>query len=300
MYLKRIAQSTLAATACAAVAAVGVPSLSGAAHAESSVVVSTAGDIACGPKVTAYNGGDGTATQCAQKRTAALLPGSDQVWTLGDHVYPTATLANLTAGYDPTWGQFKGITKPSPGDHDYAAKGGVPYRNYFGVPDYYSFDVGAWHVISLNSEVDHSAGSTQEQWLQQDLASTNAQCVAAYWGAVRWSSGKKDDNPGFDPFWQDLYAAHADLVLGGDVHNYERFAPQDASGNVVTDGIRQFTVGTGGRSLDAFPLAHRNPNSQVRIKEFGVLRLALHDASYDWQFINETGLVRDSGSATCS
>lgn len=299
MHLKRSAQSTLAATACAAAAAVGVPSLSGTAHAETSFTVSTAGDIACGPKVAAYNNGDGTATQCRQKYTAALLPGSDQVWTLGDNVYPTGTLTNYQVGYDPTWGQFKGITKPSPGDHDYASAAGKSYFAYFGVQPYYSFDAGAWHVISLNSEIDHSAGSPQELWLQQDLASTSAQCVAAYWGEPRFTSGKKaPGNATFDPFWQDLYAAHADLALAGDTHNYERFAPMDPTGAADAAGVREFVVGTGGRNLVGFPKVQ--PNSEKRVKAFGVLRLSLHDASYDWQFVDETGLVRDSGSTSCT
>lgn len=299
MRLKRIAQSTLAATACGAAAVVGAPSLSEAAHAETSFTVSTAGDIACGTTVPAYNNGDGTATQCRQKYTAPLLAGSDQVWTLGDHDYSVATLAQLNATYEPTWGQYKGITHPTPGDHDYGKNLGKGYFAYFGVQPYYSFDAGAWHVISLNSEIDHSAGSAQEQWLQQDLASTSAQCVAAYWGEPRFTSGKKGPgNPTFDPFWQDLYAAHADVVLSGDTHSYERFAPQNPSGTADSAGIREFVVGTGGRSLVGFPKVQ--PNSEKRVKAFGVLRLTLHDASYDWQFLNEAGQPLDTGSTNCT
>lgn len=287
------------AAVCGATAGLGVvsPTLVSTAHAESSLVVSVAGDIACGTKVAAYNNGDGTGTQCRQRYTAALLPGSQQVWTLGDHVYPTATTTQFSAAYDPTWGQSKAITYPSPGDHDYGTTGGKAYFAYFGVQPYYSFEAGAWHVVSLDSEIDHSAGSAQEQWLQADLAAHPNQCVAAYWGATRWTSGNKGNDASFGPFWTDLYAAHADLVLGGDVHNYERFAPMDPSGAADANGLQQFVVGTGGRSLVGFP--HVQPTSQQRVKAFGVLRLDLHDASYDWQFLDQAGAVRDSGSATC-
>ncbi len=263
-------------------------------------MVSVAGDIACGTTVAAYNNGDGTATQCRQKYTGRLLAGSDAVWTLGDHIYPTATTTQLGNAYDPTgWGQLKGVTFPSPGDHDYGKIGGAGYFTYFGVPSYYSFEMGGWHVISLNSEIDHSAGSPQEQWLQSDLASTSAACIAAYWGEPRWTSGKKaPGNATFDAFWQDLYAAHTDLALAGDTHSYERFAQMAPNGSVAGDGIREFVVGTGGRSLVGFPYVQ--PTSEKRVKAFGVLQLTLQDGSYSWQFLDEASTIRDSGSATCN
>ncbi len=213
-------------------------------------------------------------------------------------MYPVSTAKQLVASYDPTWGQYKGITFPTPGDHDYG-KSAAGYYGYFGRPQYYSFDVGAWHVISLNSEVDHSAGSAQEQWLQADLGANSSACVAAYWGEPRWTSGKKaPGDASFDPFVQDLYAAHADIVLAGDTHNYERFAPMDPQGIAAADGVREFVVGTGGRNLVGFP--HVQPNSEKRVKAFGVLKLTLADDSYTWQFVDETTSVRDTGSASCN
>src|SRR3954471_14153969 len=122
-------------------------------------IVSVAGDIACGTTIGAYHHGAGTATQCRQKYTAALLPGSDAVWTLGDHVYPTATTKQISAAYAPTWGKFRSITYPSPGDHDYGTIGARGYFNYFHKPKYYSFNMAGWHVVSLNAEIDHSANS---------------------------------------------------------------------------------------------------------------------------------------------
>jgi hypothetical protein len=261
-------------------------------------VISAAGDIACGTNVAAYNAGDGTANQCRQKYTAPLLAGSDQVWTLGDHVYAKATLIQLRGPYEATWGQYKAITKPSPGDHDYAKSSG--YFSYFGVQPFYSFDPApGWHAISLNSEIDRSQSSEQVAWLTEDLASTTAQCVVAFWGEPRWTSSKKaPGNATFDPFMQALYAAGADLALTGDSHNYERFAKMDPAGSVDPSGIRQFVVGTGGRSLVGFPSIQ--PNSEKRIKAFGVIQLALRPDGYDWRFIGEAGAVLDSGSEQCS
>jgi hypothetical protein len=264
------------------------------------VLVSVAGDIACGTSIAAYNNGDGTATQCRQKYTGNLLAGSNAVWTLGDHVYPTATTKQFSNAYDLTgWGQMKGVTYPTPGDHDYGTISGKGYFSYFSRPAYYSFEMGGWHVISLDSETDHTAGSPQEQWLQSDLASAGANCIAAYWGEPRWTSGSKaPGDASFDPFWQDLYAAHADLALSGDTHSYERFAKMRPDESAAADGIREFVVGTGGRSLVGFP--HIQPNSEKRVKAFGVLQLTLQDGSYSWQFVDETSTVRDSGSATCN
>jgi hypothetical protein len=264
------------------------------------VLVSVAGDIACGTTIPAHNNGDGTATQCRQKYTGRLLAGSDAVWTLGDHVYPTATAAQLANAYGPTgWGQAKDITYPSPGDHDYGKINGAGYFSYFGRPAYYSFDMGGWHVISLDSEIDHSAGSPQEQWLRSDLDSTTASCIAAYWGEPRFTSGKKaPGNASFDPFWRDLYAAHADLTLSGDTHSYERFAKMAPDESAASDGIREFVVGTGGRNLVGLP--NVQPTSEKRVKAFGVLRLSLQDGAYSWEFVDETSTVRDSGSASCN
>jgi hypothetical protein len=301
--------SAVAACASAALAVTAVP----AADALDGTVVSVAGDIACGTGVAAYNNGDGTATACRQKYTAALLAGPDptipgdpvsptsQVWTLGDHVYPKATLAQFNIAYAPTWGQYKAITKPTPGDHDALAGGSLSgYTKYFGASaTYYSFEIAGWHVISLNSQLPHDAASAQVTWLKQDLASTSATCVAALWGEPRWSSGKKGPDLSFDPFIQALYAAHADLVLTGDVHNYERFAKQNPSSQPAADGIRAFVVGTGGRDLVGFPNSTRQPNSEARVKAFGILQLGLQPTSYSWQFVDEFHQVRDSGSDQC-
>ena len=261
-------------------------------------VVSVAGDIACGTNLDAYNGGRGTATECRQRYTSDLILNSDAVWTLGDHVYPNATTKQLNAAYGPTWGRKKSVTYPSPGDHDYRADAGASYFTYFGKPAYYSFNIGDWHVVSLNSEIDHRENSPQLTWLRLDLSRTGARCVAAFWGESRWTSGEKGGNASFDPFWRALYAAHADLALTGDVHNYERFAKMSPAGSPDSNGIRAFVVGTGGRSLHGFGVIQ--PNSQARQQVFGVLKLTLRPGSYDWRFIDESRNVRDSGSTACN
>ena len=262
-------------------------------------VVSVAGDIACGPGVRAYNGGNGTSTQCRQKYTAPLIRDSNAVWTLGDHAYPVATLSALRTGYHPTWGRKKAVTYPTPGDHDYGSNRGKDYFRYFGRRPYYTFKMGGWRVFSLNSEIDHRAKSPQVRWLKRQLAATRTDCIAAYWGTPRWTSGPKaPGHRSVAPFWKALYARRADLALSGDTHNYERFAPRKPAGAPAANGIRQFVVGTGGRSLIGFP--HVQRTSQVRKQAFGVLRLRLHPHSYNWRFIDQKRRTLDSGFNRCN
>lgn len=261
-------------------------------------LVSVAGDIACGPNVDAFNAGNGTATQCRQKYTSRLILASDAVWTLGDHAYPNATLANLRTAYTPTWGRKRIVTYPTPGDHDYDNETGKGYYSYFGRRPYYSFAMGGWRVFSLNSEIDHSASSPQVRWLNRKLSTARADCLAAYWSTPRWTSGPKaPGNSSFKPFLTSLYAERADLVLTGDSHHYERFALQTPAGVRSATGVRQFVVGTGGRNLVDFPDVQ--PNSQVRRKVFGVLQLRLRQHSYAWRFLDQGRRTRDSGVQRC-
>jgi calcineurin-like phosphoesterase family protein len=254
-----------------------------------------AGDIAdCG------NTGDSA--------TAALLDGiPGTVYTLGDNVYPNGTLTEFQNCYDPTWGRHKARTKPAPGNHDYNTSGATGYFTYFGSlagpsgVGYYSYDVGTWHVVSLNSEVAHGVGSTQEQWLRADLAASAQPCTLAYWHKPRFTSGANHaPDTSMTPLWQALYDFNGDVVLSGHNHQYERFAPQDASGNLDTArGLREFVAGTGGESHYNF--ATIQPNSEVRNSDaFGVLKLTLHANSYDWQFVPEAGKTfTDTGTGSC-
>jgi acid phosphatase type 7 len=212
----------------------------------------------------------------------------------------TGTLEQYNAYYEPTWGTFKAKTKPTPGNHDYHVSGAQGYFTYFGsqVPGpYYSFDLGSWHLISLNSQIDVAEGSAQNNWLESDLASTTEPCVLAYFHRPRFSGGLHRDITAMGAFWTDLYAVGADVVLNGHDHNYQRFAPMSPSGAQAADGIREFVVGTGGAKLYAV--------TQIANLEFfndttwGVIKLTLNSSSYDWQFISVGGAVMDSGSASC-
>jgi len=235
------------------------------------------------------------------------------VVTLGDNAYPDGTLTQFNNCYSQAWGRFKNRTRPSPGNHDYHTPGSSGYYTYFGpaaspqdvnctsnCKGYYSYNLGAWHVITLNSEIDHSTGSVQVQWLRADLAANASKCTLAYWHRPRFSSGKHGNNAGFQPFWQALYDYGADVVLNAHDHTYERFAPQNPSGQADPNrGIREFVVGTGGAALYSFPTVQ--PNSEVRNNTtWGVLKLTLHPSSYEWKFIPIAGQTfTDSGSANC-
>jgi hypothetical protein len=225
---------------------------------------------------------------------------------LGDEQYPAGSLADFRAFYSPTWGRFKAKTRPAPGNHEYLTAGAAGYFAYFGTAarphgaSYYSFDLGSWHLIALDSNISRAAGSAQERWLRRDLAVTSKRCLLAFWHHPRFSSGTHHgNNPSVAPFWNDLYAAQADLVLNGHEHNYERFARQAPNGRASAQGIREFVVGTGGNGHYRF--GPPKPNSQARNDTtFGVLKLTLHPTSYSWQFVADTGRVLDAGGPdTC-
>ena len=239
--------------------------------------------------------------------TAALLdtiPGV--VFTVGDNAYQDGTAQEYASCYAPTWGRHRARTRPTPGAHEYHTPGAYPYYAYFGRnagdsgKGYYSYDVGAWHVVAINSVISHGAGSPQEQWLRADLAGHPTQCTVAYWAFPRFSSGVHGNDVTITAIWQALYDAGADVVISGHDHIYERFAPQAPDGTRdATRGIREFIVGTGGADLTI--VANVQPNSEVRISgTFGVLKLTLQSTSYSWRFIAARGATAtDSGSANC-
>ena len=270
-------------------------------------VVVAVGDIACRP------GEPSTETKCRDKVVAELATRANPtaVLALGDLQYDDGSLANFLSAYDAHWGALRAITYPVPGNHEYSTPRAAGFYRYFGSAatgggdGYYSFDIGAWHVIALNSECDEvggcSRGSPQQRWLAADLAAHANRCVLAYWHQPRFSSGPHGSNPAYEPFWEELYAAGVDLVLNGHDHDYERFAPQGPGGlRDAERGIRQFVVGTGGKNRYRFTSVA--PNSQVRNNDtFGLLQLTLHADSYDWRFVPEPGKsFTDAGSARCS
>jgi acid phosphatase type 7 len=274
-------------------------------------VVVAAGDIACDPTSASYHNGLGDPTHCQMKATSDLVASihPNDVLVLGDNQYEAGNLKKYQQSYGPTWGRFKDITYPIPGNHDYETTNAAGYFAYFGTAagdptkGYYSFDIGAWHVVALNSQCKRiggcQAGSPEEQWLKADLASHPAMCTLAMWHMPEFDSGDYPSTA-FLAFWTDLYNAGADVILNGHSHLYERFAPQTPNGALdTTHGIRQFTAGTGGD--DHSSINKIKPNSQARnATDFGVLKLTLHASSYDWQFIPIAGeAFTDSGSAGC-
>lgn len=259
--------------------------------------------------------GAGDIADCADlsgaEATAKLLdaiPGT--VFTAGDNAYEEGTAEQFAKCYDPTWGRHKARTRPSVGNHEFHSGGATPYFDYFGAvagdpkKGYYSYDLGTWHIIVLNSECQEvggcQAGSAEEEWLHTDLQQHPAACSLAYWHKPLFSSGAKHGNdPEMKPFWNDLYAGRVSVVLNGHDHDYERFALQDPEGKADKVGIREFVIGTGGKSHRPFGIPKQN--SEIRDDTaFGVLKLVLHPNGYDWQFIPEPGKTfTDSGSGQC-
>ncbi len=246
-------------------------------------------------------------TRTGDEATAAILDANPEgtVLALGDLAYEDGSTQQFADCYGPSWGRHKARTRPVPGNHDYHQTGAAPYFAYFGAAagepgkGYYSYNLGTWHLIALNSEISMSASSPQVAWLRADLAANPAACTLAYWHRARWSSGYHGSSTSSNALVQTLYDAGADVLLVGHDHMYERFAPQNPSSQLDTArGIRQFVVGTGGRLV---ALKSTAPNSEVRQSTaLGVLRLTLGDGSYSWQFLPVAGATfSDSGSAAC-
>ncbi len=248
----------------------------------------------------------------------------DKVLALGDTQYFCGALEAFQKSYDLSWGRFKGITLPVVGNHEYLTEkdtNGVGtgcnesnehaagYFKYYGAAagtlgqGYYGLDLGAWHLIALNSNCGDIggclAGSPEDKWLLADLAAHPSKCTLAFWHIPLWSSGGRA-SPNMARLTQDLYDKTADLILTGHDHDYERFAPQDPSGKPdPARGLRAFVVGTGGANHT--PFTSLFANSEVRNADtFGVLKLVLHPTSFEWQFVPEPGKTfTDSGSQAC-
>jgi hypothetical protein len=289
--------------------------------AASDPVIAAAGDIACDPTNSNFHGGDGSSSSCRQRYTSDLLVNGNfaAVIALGDNQYYCAGYGAFLQSYALSWGRVKSITHPAVGNHEYLTSGGTGcdpsnagaagYFKYFGAAagdpkkGYYSLTIGAWHVVALNSNCSNVGGcgstSAQYKWLQADLAAHPTRCTLAYWHIPLYSSGgRAAANMG--KLWQVLYDNNADLVLEGHDHIYERFAPQNATGALdKARGLRSFIVGTGGANHTS--VTSVAPNSEVRnASTYGILKLTLHAASYDWQFVHETGKTfTDSGTTAC-
>jgi hypothetical protein len=290
-----------------------------------STVIALGGDVACGTTETSYNGGNGTADKCRMKYTANLINSMNpsRVFAMGDLQYNSGSLADFNVSYQNSWGAFKAKTNPVVGNHEYGTSGAGGYFSYFGdaatprqpgcrrdCDGFYSFNVPVgssnWHIAVINGEcarigggVGCAVGSPQHNWLKADLeANAATKCTAVLTHKPRWSSSSfyaAETQPLVDL----MDANKVDLLLAGHAHSYERFAPQTASGAASSTGIRQITVGTGGRDSQGFGTVL--PNSVVRKnKIFGVLKLTLSPTSYSWSYIADpTTPFSDSGSGNC-
>jgi protocatechuate 3,4-dioxygenase beta subunit len=264
------------------------------------------------PQVFAGAGDIATCNSNNDEATAALVDNiAGTVFVIGDNVYQNGSATEYTNCYQPTWGRHKARTKPVPGNHDYNTSGGTGYFNYFGAAagtagqGYYSYDLGAWHIVALNSEISKSPSSPQMQWLRADLAAHPNLCTLAYWHEPLYSSIGGSGSGGavysaVRPYWDTLYAYGADLVLNGHRHDYERIAPIKPDGTPSSAfGIRTIVAGMGG-------IGHGNqdnvfPASEARNgSTYGVLKLYLYDDSYAWKFVPVVGQTfTDSGSTAC-
>ena len=277
------------------------------------MVMIGAGDIA----VCGTSGDEATGRIVDSVMVSDSLAGiPTEVFTVGDNAYPSGNEGvdrDFPRCFAPSWGspRILRVIHPSPGNHDFDSGSGAPYFGYFGSRagpvgrGYYSYDVGSWHVVSLNSELYFAAGTqaqarAQEAWLRRDLAANGAKCTIAYYHRPAFSSGKYGDTQEVRPLWKILYDGGADLVLNGHEHNYERFLPQNAAGVADSvNGVEEIIVGTGGGELRGvrYPLA---ANSVVEIHgHFGVLKLSLGIDEYRFAFIDTAGRVWDTGGRKC-
>jgi hypothetical protein len=248
--------------------------------------------------------GDIAACDGNADKTALLLDTiGGLVFTLGDNAYFNGAAREFRDCYEPTWGRHRIRTKPVAGNHDYGTPGATGYFDYFGEAagpyglGYYSFDIGSWHAIALNSNIPASAGSAQAAWLASDLATHATACTIAYWHHPLFTSGPDGPSPFMRDTWRQLYSAGVEIVMNGHEHLYERFAPQNPDGAAdPARGIRQFIAGTGGAI--PYRAVSVQPNSEVRLEGFGVLKLTLASGGYEWEFVPVSG-GRDAGSGTC-
>jgi hypothetical protein len=268
--------------------------------------------IASAPPATLVAAGDvASCDSSGDEATAALvarIPGT--VAVLGDAVYQRGTPEEFASCYAPSWGRFRARTRPAVGNHEYGTAGAAGYFAYFGrraghpARGWYAYRLGDWRIVVLNSNCGRAGGcgpgSPQLRWLRAELRAHPTPCTLAYWHHPRFSSGLHRDDLTVAPFWDALHTAGTEVILTGHDHHYERFAPLSPRARVDrARGIRQFVVGTGGRSH--YPTIRRAAGSEVREwQTFGVLRLTPRAEGYEWRFVPVAGSrFTDSGSARC-
>ncbi|GHC68523.1 metallophosphoesterase family protein [Streptomyces flavofungini] len=264
--------------------------------AAATVTVAVAGDI-CG-------------SACNQTAPVVKSMDPQAVLTAGDNAYDSGSASEFRDKYDPYWGQFSKVVHPSPGNHEYRTSGAKGYFDYFGGKGvhvgergkgYYSFDVGDWHLVALNSNLGSTADKTQREWLAKDLGASTKPCTMAYWHHPRFSSGDHGDQTTMSSHYKILTDHRADVVVAGHDHHYERFAPAMADGRKdEANGLRQFVIGTGGRTLYSKTTSSKGPSEVFHNRTFGVGRFDLSATGYKFTFRPVDGRTfTDSVSGTC-
>lgn len=283
-------------------------------------MIALAGDVACSPGDADFNGGTGTTGHCHMTITANLAQSMNPaaVLVLGDEQYNSGSASDFLTAYDKSWGLVKGLTRPVVGNHEYGTSGAGGYFGYFRTSatggssclskcgGYYSFDLGSWHIVALNTEctridggVGCATGSPQETWLRNDLAQHPNHCTLAFGHRPRWSSNSFA-SADIAPLVNDLTAAGVEVYASGHSHSYERFNPQTASGAASPTGLAQLVIGTGGSFYTGFGTVVAN-SAVHKSNLFGVLRMTLHASGYDWSFVADPSTpYTDSGSRSCS
>jgi hypothetical protein len=266
----------------------------------------TGGGVSTPTTVTMLGAGDiGMCGRPEVADTARLVAGLEgDVLLAGDIAYLQGTAANFRDCFNPFWGQFRSRWHPTPGNHEYESAGAAPYFAYFGEAagpagqGYYSFTAGEWQILMLNSNVPATRGSAQWEFVRAELERQRTPCTMAVWHHPLFTSGPNGPNVFMRDMWALLETARVEVILNGHDHLYERFARQLSDGRPdPTNGIRQFTVGTGGAELYSFVRAAAN--SEERILKFGVVRFTLRPAQVDWEFLGIDGSVGDRGLDTC-
>ena len=237
--------------------------------------------------------------------TASLLDGlPGTVFTAGDNAYMNGSAADYRNCYAPTWGRHRSRTMPTLGNHEYHTAGAAGYFGYFGAvggavgQGYYSYTVGPWLVLAINSEIPSGVGSAQLQWVRNQLM-TSPRCTAVIWHRPLFTSGPNGPNADMQDLWRVLYEMDVDIIINAHDHLFERFALQTPDGRPdPVRGIRQFTVGTGGGPL--YQRARSAANSEALGSVWGVTSFTLQKDAYSWAFIPVEGQAfRDSGSGVC-
>jgi hypothetical protein len=275
------------------------------ASAPDIVRIAAAGDIACDPPYSP------TATTCQQAATARLITSRENttrgiagVLALGDTQYDSGTLYDYKHSYAPTWGAFKGKTRPVLGNHEYGTAGASGYFDYFGAAahrrtnGYYAYNLGSWRLYALNTNCDRINCTAELKWLSQDLAANSRRCSLVAMHHPRFSSGLHGSSRWAGIFWPVLDRHQVDVALAGHDHDYERFAPMSSAGSLSTQGIRSWVVGTGGKELRPFVRQHAGSRVRSSVKA-GVLFMSLRPQNYSWRFRTIDGELRDSGDARC-